>query len=321
MAIKETPTNYRIYYKSMKDAITPLYNDTVEKLNTNNLKLKEYYNLIFTSLDSIKKEYKIDLTKYEEFNNKEYKTGKLLKTSIGLLFSKKHKDGENPEARGSLVFLYNYAKLQKENSVILKNNILYAKLLNLNIKEYNAILRTYYTEVHKQLILNGYGYAFSNNIGWICINRCKNFNSKPCLDFAATKKREKELKASGKRIYNKKEAEWCERNNIEYKAEDKRVFRNAEYFYEIPLIGCGLTNGVDIKLEISDYRHRSIRGKTNKDLINECNNDINKICDIPIDLKSKLSMCIEADFTLYNKFIRNDTQKSINFRTTDRKSR
>lgn len=321
MAIQETPTNYRIYYKSMKDAIIPLYDETVEILELNKTKLDRFYSMIESSLDAIKKEYKIDFNTYEEFASKEYVNGKLLKTAVGLLFTKKHNEKEDPEAKGSLVFLYNYAKLQKENDVILKNNILYNKLIHLTIKEYNFILKTYYTEVHKKLIIKGYGYAFTGNIGWICINRCKNLNAKPCLDFAATKKREKELIENNKRIYNKNESAWCEKHGIEYKAEDKRVFRNAEYFYEIPLINCTLKNGNRIKLEMADYRHKSIRGKSNKDIIKECNNNINKICEVPIDLKSKLSMCIEADFTLYTNFIKNENQKSINFRTSNRKDR
>ena len=49
--------------------------------------------------------------------------------------------------------------------------------------------------------------------------------------------------AAGKKIYNKEEADWCARNGIEYKAEDKRVFRKDEYCYEIPLIHCRITNG------------------------------------------------------------------------------
>lgn len=155
--------------------------------------------------------------------------------------------------------------------------------------------------------------CFSNGIGWICVNRCVIDKKKPILDYAATKKREKELIEKGERIYNKEEAEWCARNGIEYKAKDKRVFICNEYCYQIPLIDCKLPGSNTLKLEIGDYRHRCLRGKTNEDLINICNNDTKKICELPIDLKTKVTLCDKTDKILYTKFIRNEAQKPITF--------
>ena len=72
--------------------------------------------------------------------------------------------------------------------------------------EYCRILNVFYSEVHRQMILNGYGYSFEGSLGWICINRCHKVKSKPTIDFAATKKRKQEILAQGKKLYNK---EYC----------------------------------------------------------------------------------------------------------------
>ena len=145
--------------------------------------------------------------------------------------------------------------------------------------------------------------------------------SKPKLNYSATKKKKEELIKEGKRIYNDIERKWCQSNGIEYKAEDYRVFMKKEYCYEIPLIGCKLPDGSKYKLTISDYRHNSMRNKSNEDLIKECNNDINKICELPIDLKTKLTLCDTVDKTLYIKFIRNETQQPSTTPKTCRKNR
>ena len=138
------------------------------------------------------------------------------------------------------------------------------------------------------------------------------------LDYAATKKKEKELIAKGERIYNKEEAEWCARNGLDYDGKDKRVFVCNEYCYQIPLINCKLPGNNNLKLEIGDYRHRSLRGKSNNEIIEMCNGDINKICELPLDLKTKVTLCDKADKILYTKFIRNENQKPITFVKTNR---
>ena len=96
-----------------------------------------------------------------------------------------------------------------------------------------------------------------------------------------------------------------QRNNIEYNGVDGRVYSNHEYVYEIPLINCRLPNGRSFKLEPTDYRAYKVRGKTNQDLIEECNRDVDKICELPVDIKTKLTMSVEVDKMLYLNFIRN----------------
>ena len=121
--------------------------------------------------------------------------------------------------------------------------------------------------------------------------------------------------------YNKEEAEWCKRNNIEYDGVEFRVFKDNEYCYEFPLINCRIPNGRKYKLTVTDYRATSVRGKTNEQLIEEYKRDKNKICELPVDVKTKLSMCNEVDKTLYLNFIRNENQKSANSISINRKDR
>jgi hypothetical protein len=279
--------------------------------------LRQKHKELSDCADVYKNNFDVDINSYEEFVNNRYIDGRFYKEAKGLFMNRRN----DYKIVSDLYDLYELARNQKLVNKLEHIIELSTKLSNLTLKEYTEILRIYYTEVHKHLILEGEGYVFGDNIGWICINRCVLENAKPTLNYAATKKREEELKAQGKRIWNKDEADWCLRNGIEYKAEDKRVFMDNEYCYEIPLLGCKLPNGNKLKLTISDYRHKSIRGKTNEDLAKECNYDTNKICELSIDLKTKLTICDKVDKILYTKFIRNENQKPVSSPKANRKSR
>lgn len=317
MAIKETPTNFRIYYKSMQDYYKSLKDEALAIKEDLITKIENKHKNIFNNIQIYKDNFGVDLNSYDEFVNNTYNTGHLLRVSKGMFINRSN----NYELTAILYDLYNFARTQKELHDLNNDIIKYNKLINLTLKQYTEILKVYYTEVQKHLILKGEGYVFSNDIGWICINRCVIRKSKKLLDFAATRKRENELKKQGVRIYNKEEADWCRKNGIEYKAEDKRVFRKDEYCYEIPLIGCKLPNGTKFKLEITDYRHSSLRGKTNEQLSELANNKPKDICNLQIDMKTKLTLCDKADKILYTKFIRNENQESIAIRKANRKNR
>lgn len=317
MGIKETPVDSKTYYKLMKKSFA-------ERIEEIELKLEEYVKTqhdvrkeIINNITKYKDKFDINLTDYDEFVVDKYISGKFLKVCNGAYLNKDN----DYELVTDLYILLCYAKNQKEIYDLQAELELRTKAINLSLKAYTELLRTYYTQVHKELILNGKGYAFSGKTGWTCINRCVLRKNKRMIDFNATRKREAELKKQGKRIYNKEEAEWCERNNIKYEAEDKRVFRNDEYCYEIPLIGCKFPRGSKHKLTICDYRHTSVRGKTNAQIVEECNGDTNVICELPVDLKTKLTLCDIADKLLYLKFIRNEAQKSLATTKADCKNR
>lgn len=308
MATKETPIGYKAYYKLMRERTSKKLEETIEVKNEIELELNKRFNDIKRRQNEYREKFNLNLVEYDEFVLNKYTTGKFYKTIKSIFVNSKN----DYKIVSELFDLYQYVEVLKSIYDLENDIIKYNKLLKLTLKEYSNILKIYYTEVHKQLILEGKGYAFSNHIGWICINRCATSKrSKPKLDYAATKKREAELKAQGKRIYNKEEADWCLRNGIEYQAEDKRVFKKDEYYYEVPLISCKLKNAWKLKLELADYRNKKHRGVSNDELIEQCNHDTNKICELDVDLKTKLTLCNKADKILYTKFIRNEDQKSV----------
>lgn len=314
MAIKEVPINFRVYYKLFIGDNKQKLEDTLKQKEDLEESVRIKHTNVSAWKDVYKKEFGVDLDVYIEFQNNKYTTGRFYKVAKGLLINKQN----NYELIADLFNLFDLADTQKQIYDCVQRITFYKKCINLTLKEYTEILRIYYTEVHKKLILEGQGYAFSNGIGWICVNRCVFDRRHPMLDYAATKKKERELREKGERIYDKEEAEWCARNGLEYDGKDKRVFVCNEYCYQIPLIDCKLPGSNNLKLEIGDYRHRSLRGKSNDDIIKMCNGDTKKICELPLDLKTKVTLCDKADKILYTKFIRNENQKPITFGKTNR---
>ena len=263
MAIKEIPINSKVYYKLFIQSNKQKLEDSIKCLEELQEDIESKHNNIVSWINIYINDFNFNPNDYEEFVKNEYITGKFFRTTKGLLVNKQN----DYELVGDLFSLYELALKQKEIYDIKRDIELFKKCIKLSLKEYTEILRAYYTEVHKKLILEGQGYAFCGELGWICVNRCIIDKKHPILDYAATKKREKELLAKGERIYNKEEADWCLRNGIEYKAKDKRVFVCNESCYQIPLLDCKLPEARSLKFEINDYRHRNYRGKTNDELI------------------------------------------------------
>lgn len=314
MAIKEIPINAKGYYKLFIKNNKQKLEDSLKLLEELEEDIELRHKNILSWIDVYINEFNFDPNQYIEFKNNEYTIGRFYRAAKGLLINKQN----DYELVGDLFTLYELASKQKEIYDLKQNIVLFKKCIALSLKEYTEILRVYYTEVHKHLVLEGEGYAFSGELGWICVNRCIIDKKRPMLDYSATKKRERELIEKGERIYNKEEADWCLRNGIEYKAKDKRVFICNEYCYQIPLIDCKLPNARSLEFKVSDYRHRSCRGKTNDELIELCNRDIKKICELSVDLKTKVTLCDKANKILYTKFIRNENQKPFTFTKTNR---
>lgn len=317
MATRDIPIGLRDFYRKIKED----KKIQLEKLNEKRLVLKDKIRIehdkLKVQIDFFLKEHKFNLNLYKEFVNNKYIDGSFYKIAKGLFINKR---GEY-QLISDLLDIFNYARHQKELYELEHKIELYQKIIDMNDKDFARVLRTFYTEVHRQLILEGKGYAFGHNIGWICVNRCKIQKRKPILDWKASAKRKEEIIKSGQRIYNKDEAEWCAKNGIEYNYVDHRVFRCEDYCYEIPLLDSKLKGSHHLKLETSDYRHSSLRGLSNEDIINLCNNDVEKICNLQLDIKAKLTLCDLTDKSLYIKFIRNDDQKAHNVTKVGRKNR
>uniref|UniRef100_A0AAU8MKF6 Uncharacterized protein n=1 Tax=Geladintestivirus 2 TaxID=3233134 RepID=A0AAU8MKF6_9CAUD len=318
MAIKEVPVDRRTYYKNFitnsKEKLESL-KDRKEELI---YEIKAEHASIDESKETYKTVYKIDLDEYSEYKNNAYSKGTFLKITKGMFMNKSN----DYELVSDVFALYNLANKQKEIHDIDNKIALLTKLVDITINDYTEILRTYFTIVHKKLILEGCGYYFGKHIGWTCVVRCTIAKQrKKLLDFNATKLREKELIAQGKRIYNAEEAAWCKKNGIEYKAEDKRVYRNDEFCYQVPLINCRLPKGDDMQLKMANYRSRELRGISMDKFIDMANADTGKICELPIDLKTKIILCDKVDKLLYRKYIRNENQKPFTFKSSNWKNR
>lgn len=304
-AIKEIPTNFRVYYTSMRNTYTQKEKEANFLLNELNKKLNDFYFDVSEEYKNKKENYEIDLKNYKEYVDNQYINGDLLRVAKGYLINK----SGNYELLASRNNLYQLAKTQKEIYKVKEYLKLYGKLLSLSLNEYTSILKTYYNKVHEKMICDGYGYVFDNRIGWVCINRCHVKKTKPKIDYKATKENKAKLLAEGKRLYDKDEAEWCAANGIEYDGVDGRVYQNVEYVYEIPLIHCTLKDADKLKFTVSNYNGRSIRGKSDEELIALCNNDKREICKLDTDIRHKLDLCLKIDKILYTKFIRNEDQK------------
>lgn len=317
MAIKEIPTNFRVYYASMRSATTQKKESAIEAREELIADITELSHNIKSKVEHYEKEFKVKLNDYEEFVENKYITGKFLRLAKGMFLNRSN----NYELVSDLFDLHKLASKQKELHNLEHDIELYDKLLNLSLKEYNHILKVYFTEVHKQMVLNGYGYHLGGNIGWICFNRCKLVKHKPRIDFIATRRREAELKAQGKKIYNKEEADWCKAHGIDYVAEDKRVFQNLEYVYELPLINSTVTSGPRLEFRVSNYVGRNLSHYTYDKLLELANYDTTKICELDIDIRKKLTLCEKVDKILYTKFIRNENQEPIINPKVNRKNR
>lgn len=313
MSIKDKPIGLREYYENAKDIYTKkkevaqLDNDRLEEVIT------RQRNDIVKYLDL----YKLPIVDYPEFRENKYINGRLLNAAIGLYQDKRI----GTEVKGAcfklLVLAKNQEKYYNNIKIINKAN----KVLSLSYKQYIAIIRTFYKEVHKKLILDGYGYVFHGTIGWVCINRVLNTDRcRKMLDFAATNAKKKEFKAKGIRLYNKEEAEWCKQNNIPYDGVDYKVYKKDECWYQFCLIGSTCKNALSLSFTPADSRPTKYHGVTNDDFIKLCNNNKDKILNLDLDIKTKLTLCLTVDKILYTKFIRNENQTTNKVRPTYRKS-
>lgn len=315
MAIQELPVGLKDYYKTLKEKISKDLSEALVERNNAELKVVEYHDAIKALRKEIFDAYKIDINGYSEFTNNKYIHGMLHMTCNKLM--KEHDISK--EEHHNLFLLCKLDGCQKYLHKLNKDIKKYETILQLKFKDYREILKSFYNTVQEKLILEGAGYVYEGRLGWICINRSKLNNPKAMLDYAATKKRKKELIEQGVKLYNQEEEEWCKKNGLEYKGADWRVFANQEYTYELAYCGCTLKDGFKYELDKYDFRGTSCRGKTNEQLREECDNDIKKICKLDVDLKTKLSICIKADKTLYSKFIRNENQTSIKAGKINRK--
>lgn len=315
MAIKEVSVSYRSYYKTMRDSIRPKYNEAVSLYEKKLIEEKTFYNDIESKVDFYKDVCKINVKDYDEFIENSYNTGIFYNTCKSLFINRK----KDYTATNPSYTLYKLARLQKELYDLKHQIDIYEQMLDITMEDYRKVLETFYTEVHKHMIINGEGYVFEEPLGWVCINRCKIVEGKrKKLNFKATKENKEKLIAEGKRLWNKEEAEYARSLGLQYDGVDYRVYLDSEVVYEIPIINCRLT--MDSYRFYIPYARRHTTGKSDEELIAMCNNDKEKICELNTDLKMKLKLCLKVDDLLYLNFIRNEAQQSAHTPKANRKS-
>ena len=313
----KTPSSFRDYYTLFKKHNEEIYEGTKNALTKLVSDEDDLYNEIKSIADRYKTEFKINLMVYREFVENTYIDGSFEKAVSKFFINKSNGYSLIKE----LYALKKLTKLLKDIKVLSDKQILAKKCLSLTLKEYSDILQNFYERVHKHMIVDGYGYVLPEPIGWLCINRTHAVNKRPTVDFSETRKKKEALLAAGKKLYNKEEAEFCRIHDIPYDGEKYTVYQKEKYFYEIVLVGCKIPNHVGIKFTSSNWVHRSLWKKTYDEMIAMCNGDINKICELPINLRVKLNMCLKADDKLYIKFIRNEAQLPLRHAALNRTDR
>ena len=313
-AIKDIPTNRKDYYNSCQRAFQIKYDRCTEERQKLLVQAAELYDDICNNVEYYKEHYDLDLNNIIEFRNNAYDNGEFYRIAKRLFLNKK----DNHVMVMELYDLYSLVKLHKAIYNLEKQIHLAERVLSIKYKDYTQIIKDFYYGVHKHMILDGEAYQFGNRIGYLCINRCKVHRGYPMLDFEATRKNKERLIAEGKHLWNKAEAEYCRRIGVEYNAVDYRIYKNDEYYYEIPLLYPQCKFKYDLEFESSDYRAAKLRGTTHDDLLELCDNDPKKICKLDVDIRTKLVLCNKADKLLYANFIRNENQDKHNYTATNR---
>lgn len=306
MAVVEKAINVRDYYRMLKEDYNKRLIDAEKSLKAYIKSNNTYYERLKECIPYIKKEFSIDLNKYDEFVENKHIDG-----SLHDLIVKFHRNANDEiSIRYSIIMLKYSQSIENihENEKVIERC---KKILSISYSDYTRFLKEYYYEVQRQMIVNGYAYEFMGRTGTIVINRCKNLKRKPIIDTKATNENKERLKKQGVELYDEKKAAYCKDHGLEYNGVEFRIFKRNEYLYEFCLIYSGLPNAFKHKFEPIDYWGANLRGKGKEDFKREANGNLNYICKLDITFRTKVTICNEMDETLYLNFIRNEHQTPI----------
>lgn len=303
----------------IKDYYLQYVYDTKEKLNIakeNTQKLNErlnmLFNYIYSRLDKIKNVFGLDLSYYKEWTNKEYDCEDRLKNKINELI----KNTNNSDDKNLLVQIFKY--ITTLNEIHYNENLIniYSKIENLTLKDYKKYVKEYYQKVHK-VLLEGYGYKFTDEIGTLVICNFKLVNPKEnkMIDFAETNKRKKQLLAEGKRLYNEKEALWYESRNLPYDGVDYRMYKNDTNYYEFLFHNSRGFDGDTIEYQRTTHTDIKLKKYSQVELADLFCKTFEDIVYLPVDIKVKLNIYLHKYPQNALNFIRNDEQTKLKYRT------
>lgn len=304
--IKEAPINIKDYYRELKEDYTNELKECTETIKNRKPKLEEYKIKIHSNIQNYKKHYKIDLLNYPEYVCTKYIDGKLTED-----VNRFYRNCVNSEDVRHAILLVKFCNAIKAIYDAEKRIIICSKIINMKLEDFRKYIKTFYMEVQRQMIVNGYGYKLEGRTGTVIINRSKINKPKTLTDTKATKKNIERLKAQGIEIYDEKKAKYYKEHGLEYNGVNPRIYRNDQFCYEFCLLWNTFKDGYNYKFEPYDYWSSENRGKTKEDFIAESNGNLGYICALDITFRTKVTICNEIDKTLYLKFIRNENQSCI----------
>lgn len=89
MAIKETPTNFRVYYGLMREANNKRLDELIEEKDKLENEVRQLFEKLKDNVDNYKNIFNIDLTSYKEFNENKYINGDYYKDAKGLFMNRR----------------------------------------------------------------------------------------------------------------------------------------------------------------------------------------------------------------------------------------
>jgi hypothetical protein len=149
MGIKETPTNFRTYYKTMHNSIRPKYEEAVDKYEKLIIEEKAIHSELLSLADDYKTRYKFDFSEYDELLTNSYIDGTFYNHAKSLFINKK----ENYKAKSSLYNLYTFARKQKELHELKHQISIWEKMLFLY-----QLYRMFYQFLSFLFLLNSLNY-------------------------------------------------------------------------------------------------------------------------------------------------------------------
>lgn len=298
--------NLKDYYRELKDD----YKRKIEEANKDIEKAKKLSEELRPDIERMKsnykRDYKINLDSYTDYTEQRYIDGVFLNE-----VSDFYRNCKYTEDVRRAIQLVKYATALKTIHDSEKNITIYNKILDLKYDEFKKYIKTFYMEVQRQMIVNGYGYKLHGRIGTVVINRCRINKPKTLVDTKLTKRNTEKLRKEGKEIYDPKKAKYYEEHGLEYHGVDPRIYRTDKFCYEFCLLWTNMKHGFYHKFDPYDYWSAENRGKTKEDFIKEANGNLAYICGLDITFRTKVTICNEIDPTLYLKFIRNENQSHI----------
>lgn len=277
------------------------------------LNINHSHNYLSDNIDNYKQYFNLDLTKYDEFNNKEYNKGQALYQQLLKLYDR----SKSEDYKKYIIQGVKYCNLLNAKYKVLRLIELARRRKSITWQDYRQIIYNYYCKVHK-CVLEGYGYRYCGGLGTLIIGYWKSFSKKRKIDYRKTSIRKKELLEKGIKLFDQKEKEWYDAHNIPYDGVDYRIYKDTTHHYVFEFINTNCVRYAPMQFKHTEYVSSKYKGKSATEIANEFIKDIEDIYNIQLDLGFKLNILLYLYPNKYLNFIRNVEQDHIEFRKNHR---